>query len=44
MGGGRHSDELFLIHTYINNLFEFFEEVEDEVALTLLDQIERECC
>jgi len=43
-GGGQHPDELFLIHTYINNLFEFFEEVEDEAALALLDQIERECC
>ncbi|WP_432823968.1 N(2)-fixation sustaining protein CowN [Trichloromonas sp.] len=41
---GRCIDELFLIHTYINNLYEIFEEYEDAEALTLLDQIERECC
>lgn len=41
---GREFDELFLIHTYINNLYEIFEEYEDEAALTLLAQIERECC
>lgn len=41
---GRSYDEIFLIHTYINNLYEIFEEYEDEAALTLLDQIERECC
>ena len=43
-GSGRRIDELFLIHTYINNLYEIFEEYEDCVALSLLDQIERECC
>ena len=42
--GGRSLDELFLIHTYINNLYEIFEEFEDEEALRLLQQIERECC
>lgn len=41
---GRTLDELFLIHTYINNLYEIFEEYEDETALRLLDRIERECC
>ncbi len=41
---GRSIDELFLIHTYINNLFEIFEEYEDAEALALLDRIERECC
>jgi len=41
---GRCLDELFLIHTYINNLYEIFEEYEDEEALALLNQIERECC
>ena len=41
---GRNLDELFLIHTYINNLYEIFEEYEDEKALALLRQIERECC
>lgn len=37
-------DHLFLIHTYINNLSEFFEQYLDTEALALLDQIERECC
>ncbi len=41
---GRCLDELFLIHTYINNLYEIFEEYEDDEALALLDRIERECC
>ena len=41
---GRHVDELFLIHPYINNRYEIFETCEDPQALTLLDQIERECC
>lgn len=41
---GRCLDELFLIHTYINNLYEIFEEYQDDAALALLDQIERECC
>ena len=40
----RQIDEIFLIHTYINNLYEIFEEYEDETALNLLSQIERECC
>jgi len=42
--GGRCLDELFLIHTYINNLYEIFEEYQDDAALELLQQIERECC
>lgn len=37
-------DELFLIHSYINNLEEFFEEQEDHEALKLLKRIEEECC
>ncbi|HKJ04833.1 MAG TPA: N(2)-fixation sustaining protein CowN [Geopsychrobacteraceae bacterium] len=41
---GRKIDEIFLIHTYINNLYEVFEEYEDTEALALLDRIERECC
>jgi hypothetical protein len=41
---GRTIDELFLIHNYINNLYEIFEEYEDEEALKLLDRIEQECC
>jgi len=42
--GGRCLDELFLIHTYINNLYEIFEEYDDAAALALLERIERECC
>jgi len=42
--GGRTLDELFLIHTYINNLYELFEERDDDAALELLGRIERECC
>lgn len=41
---GRCLDELFLIHTYINNLYEIFEQYLDTEALTLLEKIERECC
>jgi len=44
LNSGRSLDELFLIHTSINNLHEIFEEYEDEEALALLRQIERECC
>lgn len=44
VNGGRSLDELFLIHTYINNLYEIFEEHEDDEALELLGRIERECC
>ncbi len=42
--GGRCLDELFLIHTYINNFYEIFETYEDNEALELLERIERECC
>lgn len=42
--GGSQVDEIFLIHNYINNLYEIFEQYQDNAALELLDQIERECC
>jgi hypothetical protein len=42
--GGRCLDELFLIHSYINNIRELFEEYEDLPALALLEQIETESC
>jgi hypothetical protein len=42
--GERCIDELFLIHTYVNNLYEIFEEYDDNEALALLERIERECC
>lgn len=42
--GGRSLDELFLVHSYINNIRELFEEHGDKAALGLLEQIERESC
>lgn len=42
--GGRCLDELFLIHSYINNLTELFEQYDDQVALQLLERIEVESC
>lgn len=42
--GSSGKDYLFLIHSYINNFEEFFEEMEDQQALRLLKKIEVECC
>ncbi|WP_224983809.1 N(2)-fixation sustaining protein CowN [Geomonas agri] len=42
--GGRSLDELFLVHSYINNIREIFEEYDDQEALRLLEQVERESC
>lgn len=42
--GGRSLDELFLIHSYINNIRELFEAYDDQPALALLEQIEAESC
>ncbi len=42
--GGRQLDELFLVHSYINNIRELFEEYDDGPALELLDRIEAESC
>lgn len=42
--GGRCLDELFLIHSYINNIRELFEEYDDQPALALLEKIELESC
>ncbi|MDD2897457.1 MAG: N(2)-fixation sustaining protein CowN [Desulfuromonadaceae bacterium] len=41
---GRCLDELFLIHAYINNISELFEQYDDQPALALLEQIEAESC
>lgn len=38
------NDELFLVHAYINNIRELFEEYDDHEALILLQQLEEECC
>ncbi|MBJ6801324.1 N(2)-fixation sustaining protein CowN [Geomonas propionica] len=42
--GGRSLDELFLVHSYINDIRGLFEEYDDEAALELLEQVERESC
>ena len=42
--GGRCLDELFLVHSYINNIRELFELYDDQPALALLDRIETESC
>jgi hypothetical protein len=42
--GGRCLDELFLIHSYINNIRELFEHYDDQPALALLEKIETESC
>lgn len=41
---GRHLDELFLVHSYINNIRELFEDHDDQEALALLHQVELESC
>ncbi len=44
LNGGRCLDELFLIHSYINNIRELFEQYDDQPALALLERIETESC
>ena len=41
---GPKSDDLFLIHSSINQVRELFETWEDVEGLRLLDQLEAECC
>lgn len=41
---GRCFDELYLIHAYINNISELFEQYDDQPALALLEKIEAESC
>ncbi len=43
-GGGPGSDALFLVHSYINNFYELFEQYDDQEALQLLRRIEMESC
>lgn len=43
-GSGPKPDDLFLIHSNLNQIRELFELHEDEAALKLLDIIEVECC
>lgn len=42
--GERRQDELLLVHSYINNLYELFEQYGDQEALVLLRRIEEESC
>jgi hypothetical protein len=43
-GSGPPPDDLFLVHSHLDQMRELFELHEDERALDLLDRIERECC
>jgi hypothetical protein len=43
-GSGPRPDDLFLIHSNINQVRELFETWEDESAMRLLVQLEVECC
>nr|WP_320050384.1 N(2)-fixation sustaining protein CowN [uncultured Desulfuromonas sp.] len=42
--GKSGKDYLFLIHSYLNVLRDYLEEMEDEAALALLEKIEVESC
>jgi hypothetical protein len=37
-------DDLFLVHSHINQIRELFEKLADEDALALLFNLEEECC
>ncbi len=41
---GNRRDELLLVHSYINNIRELFEDHNDQEALVLLQQVEEESC
>ncbi|MET0028407.1 MAG: N(2)-fixation sustaining protein CowN [Candidatus Thiodiazotropha sp.] len=43
-GSGPKPDELFLIHSNINQVRELFETWDDEEAMALLVELEEECC
>lgn len=43
-GSGPRPDDLFLIHSNLNQMRELFERHGDETALALFDRIEQECC
>jgi hypothetical protein len=43
-GSGPRPDNLFLIHSNINQVRELFESCQDEEALNLLLRLEEECC
>ena len=37
-------DNLFFVGSQLNNLYDFFEEIEDQEALNMLWKLEMECC
>jgi hypothetical protein len=41
---GPPPDDLFLVHSHLNQIREFFEERGDDEALALLFKLEEECC
>jgi hypothetical protein len=41
---GPKPDDLFLIHSNINQVRDLFETWDDEAAMVLLEQLEEECC
>jgi hypothetical protein len=41
---GPPPDDLFLVHSHLNQIREFFEERGDAEALELLFKLEEECC
>ena len=43
-GSGPAPDELFLLHSNINQVRELFEAWDDQQSLQLLVQLEEECC
>jgi hypothetical protein len=43
-GSGPKPDDLFLLHSHINQVRELFETWEDEEALRMLDHLEEKCC
>lgn len=43
-GSGPKPDDLFLIHSNINQIRDLFETCGDEAAMALLVQVEEECC
>jgi N(2)-fixation sustaining protein CowN len=42
--GGSRPDDLLLIHSHLNEIRELFEQKADAEGMSLLDNIEQECC
>lgn len=43
-GSGPRPDDLFLVHSNLNQIRELFEKHDDVEALALLERVEEECC